>query len=279
MLEWIIADRRFRLLIDKESIPDSWETAFTSHVRAVESADSPVHVEIDATPMCLESNMCSTRLERDTNSACTRLFVDVPDSRGSLILNNNLCRGRFDVGADGIFGLFVTLRIALALVMEETDGLLLHASGVWREGKVYLFCGPSGAGKTTIAVDLRENGKNFSEDEIALEFDSAGQLIAHSTPFGETRTQRDCPDSAPVAGICFISQSKRTKLSRSDTQHAVEMLLRESRWFVRDLTTTQLVLNVIGRIVEKGLCYNLEFSKDTTFWSLLDEAEKQNEPS
>src|SRR5262249_29799700 len=59
------------------------------------------------------------------------------------------------------------LRVANALLLAEIDGLLLHASSVLRRGRAFLFPGPSGAGKTTIAR-LAAGGGVLSDEVSAV---------------------------------------------------------------------------------------------------------------
>lgn len=66
---------------------------------------------------------------------------------------------------------------------EKNDRLLLHASAVIRKGRLHLFCGPSGPGKTTIAVELNGGGEVFSVDSVALSMGKEGRVQAESTPF------------------------------------------------------------------------------------------------
>src|SRR5437867_6048070 len=67
---------------------------------------------------------------------------DIEGTRGEL----KLCDTPFEPRARSVENF---LRVALAWKAMERGGLLLHASGLVRDGRAYLFFGPSGSGKTT----------------------------------------------------------------------------------------------------------------------------------
>jgi HprK-related kinase A len=56
----------------------------------------------------------------------------------------------------------------LQMALGQKRYLLLHASGVERDGRVLLMTGHSGAGKSTLAALLGEQGWRFLGDEFAL---------------------------------------------------------------------------------------------------------------
>lgn len=55
---------------------------------------------------------------------------------------------------------------ALAAILYQRNGLLLHASAVVRAGRAFLFCGQSGAGKSTLAAALSQTGCDILADDV-----------------------------------------------------------------------------------------------------------------
>ena len=71
------------------------------------------------------------------------------------------------------------LRIVHTLLLSSEHGFLLHASSIVRNGRAFLFTGPSGAGKTTIAR-LAPQDVTVLTDEIS----------SSSYPTGTSRSAR-----------------------------------------------------------------------------------------
>jgi hypothetical protein len=155
----VIAGRRIELHLRDRRLPDEWYDAFSAFSPLYSAVPSLADVRVD---LALEKGIADTvtdafvKLVEDSTGVIERVSVNIPDARGELIRTHGGYHGCFRLQEQGIFGISATLQIALALVVEERGGLLLHASGVLRDGVVWLFCGKSGAGKTTIATEIAE---------------------------------------------------------------------------------------------------------------------------
>jgi hypothetical protein len=53
------------------------------------------------------------------------------------------------------------------ILLHQRDHIVLHASAVRVNGKAVLFCGASGAGKSTIAAALGRRGYDFVSDDVS----------------------------------------------------------------------------------------------------------------
>jgi hypothetical protein len=229
-----------------------------------------INIQTDEFGNKILDNISSVKVEKVDNGL---INVYIPDAFGVLQQHEFSLTGNFIINQNQPDVFIIIKRILIAIWFEHKGGLLLHSSGVFKNGKVWLFCGPSGAGKSTIATDLKKNGKTFSHDESVLTFKD-GRLMAHFTPFMDYGEYiRGCPDEAEVAGIVFIDKADHHRLYKATTARAIYSLLTESRWYEKDQLLTELTLSNIKKIVETGLCYRLEFKKDDGFWPLLDNLE------
>ena len=96
------------------------------------------------------------------------------------------------------------------------DRVVFHGAAIEYGGKAYLFTAPSGTGKTThIALWRKYLGKKvniINGDKPILRLIENGFTV-YGTPFaGKEQWQRNV--SAPLGGICFLSQGKDNKITK-----------------------------------------------------------------
>lgn len=66
------------------------------------------------------------------------------------------------------------------ILLHQRNHIVLHASAIAVNGKAVLFCGASGAGKSTIAAALGSRGYTLvTDDQAAITLDDAGTPIVH----------------------------------------------------------------------------------------------------
>ena len=116
------------------------------------------------------------------------------------------------------------LRIVHTLLLSRERGFLLHASSVVRNGRAFLFTGPSGAGKTTIARLAPPDAVVLS-DEISYVRQVGGRYMAYGTPFAGERGEAGEPISAPVAALFGLAWAADPARSLSAAT-AVQLLMR-----------------------------------------------------
>jgi hypothetical protein len=180
-------------------------------------------------------------------------------------------RGRFSLhGAEVETSHDVAVRTALSLLCEDRGSLLLHSSGLVRRDGVWLFIGPGGAGKTTIATELNGGGTPLSVDRTVISFEETGGPIVHSTPFSDTARILKGPLSGPIAGICRIEKAAEHGVRRLTSFEATRELFEQVFAFSRDNKRVERTMAAIGRLVEEIPCFNLRFAKDDGFWPLLE---------
>ncbi len=110
---------------------------------------------------------------------------------------------------------------AICTLLAMRGDLVLHASGVARDGRCAVFCGPTGRGKSTLARALGGLGLSvLAEDGIAIELSGAGAPLAYPGARGirargpsgrraETKLLADpAPEPAPtpVAAVVLLGE-------------------------------------------------------------------------
>ncbi|MBI5286562.1 MAG: hypothetical protein HY878_03100 [Deltaproteobacteria bacterium] len=153
-------------------------------------------------------------------------------------------------GLGGFTSLYTTIYLLTSMTLTEEDGCLFHGAGVVHRGKGYLFIGPSGAGKTTVAGLLvapaceqtkagdkppRYKGwKVLSDDAIAMRRKD-GRYLIHSTPFGSGGAYPQ--DSAPLSHILVLKKDRVDYRERLTPMDAMGHLIPDIpfiRFFERD---------------------------------------------
>jgi hypothetical protein len=159
---------------------------------------------------------------------------DGPPARG-VVIDRRRRRGRLYLpppyGTRRGFGLSYPLdELIFQHHLAHAGGLVVHACGLAVEGKAVLFCGASGAGKSTMArLWLRHHGKVriLSDDRIVLRRRGASWW-AYGTPWhGSARLAS--PASRRLAALFFIEKAAaRNSLERLGPGDAAARLFSHS---------------------------------------------------
>jgi len=148
-------------------------------------------------------------------------------------------------------------------------GVFIHSSAVEIGGGVALFCGVSGAGKTTVARLFHRAGRRvLSDDRVALR-PRARHILAFGTPWhgsGRFASAR----SARLRAVFFLKQASRSE--------AVPLPGAPARLFslsfppVWDEAGVASVLAACGRVAEAVPTFELRFKKDTSVLEAVEGA-------
>ncbi len=104
----------------------------------------------------------------------------------------------------------------LSSILHFNTCFLIHASGVEKDGKLMMFCGRSGIGKSTLAAKLKARGFNlFSDDKCLLLPDGKGAWMA-KPGLKIMRLWQDALDT--IASKDFLSNPKEVVLKKDKFQ-------------------------------------------------------------
>jgi hypothetical protein len=146
--------------------------------------------------------------------------------------------------------------------LAREGGFEVHACGVAVESGMLLFCGASGAGKTTIAQLWARHDRGarvLSDDRIALRLHK-GRFWAYGTPWhGSGRYGR--PEGRPLAAVIFLKHGPRSRL-RSATVAAGARLFARAFPPLWDAPGTGRVLEACGEITGRVPAWDLTFRRD-----------------
>ena len=152
---------------------------------------------------------------------------------------------------------------------------LIHASGVSRDGKGFLFAGRSGSGKSTIA-SLASKETVLNDETIIVEKRN-GDFWVRSTPFnGNFKSKKN--SSAPLKAIFLLEHAKENRLKPLSKADFVRKFVREVVISAPLLSMDREsafseMLNFCSQLVEEVPTYQLGFRPDRSFWQCIDEEE------
>ena len=148
---------------------------------------------------------------------------------------------------------------------------LIHSSGVIRDGRGYLFVGPSEAGKSTVA-NLSQDATVLNDEMNLVEFHPDGaQLVG--TPFnGHYRDKQ--PGSAPLAAVLLLEHGPSHRLESVGLGAAAGAVAAQIAPPVglEEVAGSQTRLDMLdlgSRLLEWVPVKRLVFLPDAGFWPLL----------
>lgn len=148
------------------------------------------------------------------------------------------------------------------LLSGQRKGVLLHAAGMDDGGQGLLFCGVSGAGKSTTArIWSAEPGVDILSDDRIIVRKQGDRFLIHGTPWnGEARFAS--PQSAPLERLLFLRQgsgNSARSLSESETVARLMTCCFATFW---DPDGMAFTLSFLEEMAAALPCYELTFVKD-----------------
>lgn len=182
------------------------------------------------------------------------------------VVHLDTCRGSIEVldsDPEAAFGL--AFRHLFTRLAVDNGWTFVHAAGVLRGGRAYLFAGPSGAGKSTVAGML-EQVEVIHDDQLFLQVDGNGPCI-RAVPFmGNNAFIHDRTGCWPVEAVHFLQQDTRAFLVPMAPALALARILavpleglgaEPTEAFLGSLRRT---MERCRSLVEKARCRELHFT-------------------
>jgi hypothetical protein len=134
----------------------------------------------------------------------------------------------------------------------QYDGMMLHASAVMIEDRVYLFSGQCGIGKSTHAKLYLDS---FGEKAMIINDDKPilrkiqGTWYAYGTPWcGKDGINRNA--KGLLAGICFLQRGD-TRITRLTPRESVPRILMHTQYYQTDKERMKKMLSLVDQLAKE----------------------------
>ncbi len=151
------------------------------------------------------------------------------------------------------------LQFALWGHLSRHGGARMHGAVCVVDGHLAMLLGNAETGKTTLSNLLVESGWTCLTDEHAVVTWSQGAARAHGTPWpGIAGPVRDL--SGPLAAVFLLRHAPRNALERARPAAGLEVLLRNTRFFLWDPSTKLPTIDLVDRMARSVPIYDFGFA-------------------
>ncbi len=183
-------------------------------------------------------------------------YVSLKDGQGSLVMRPHGDPENF-------------LRVVYAWLCLRKGALLLHASGIIRGDRGYVFFGPSGSGKTTI-TRLSQAHTVLSDDMVILAAQN-GRWRVHGVPFRGAFLQAPRTNAvADLYGLCALVKDSEHRVTPVAPAEAVARLAGSVPFVMTGPENTRRVTEICTALHAAVPVRALHFRQDSGFWEVLD---------
>ena len=166
----------------------------------------------------------------------------------------------------GLGTLLRNLFTLTCLLLDEA--IALHAASILKEGRVYIFVGSSGSGKTTVAK--LSKGYTVLSDDLAIIKPTDGSYFVFPTPHWldmQTGDRENRP--YPIGGLFKLVKDDKIYLKEIPPAKAIAEVFTLPH-IPAQFQPTQRLLDSFCDMLDKYSFYELHFLKDKSFWRCID---------
>ena len=153
------------------------------------------------------------------------------------------------------FGLWILFGVVLA----SHNAIAIHSSAIECEGRVVLFLGESGTGKSTHTRLWREHitGARLLNDDSPIVRFIDGKAMIYGSPWsGKTPCYKNL--SYPIAAFCRLSQAPQNDIRRLSTIAAIGAVLPSTPpQFAHDSVLQDSICSTLGELLRRVPAYHL----------------------
>ncbi len=156
--------------------------------------------------------------------------------------------------------------ILLHYLIQNKQGIMIHASGVKDSNRGYVFTAVSGTGKSTMAGLWQKTGAQVINDDRLILIPKGEKVIMTNTPMPY---YQDVDKDSPVTAVFLIKQSSENYLKPVMGAAGVAGLMANCIQFLYNKEMVQQHLEAITAIAGKCPVYELGFKPTTEITEII----------
>ena len=170
--------------------------------------------------------------------------------------------------------LFYTL--SLEEKTEKKNDIIIHSSGVLKNGKGYMFFGPPESGKSTIA-GLSDKYEVLNDD-MNLVHIKGNEISFEGIPFNPRQLELS-GKSGPLSMIFSLHKNEKVKIEKGTSEEFAKSVIPEVFLPLTLLSEDRkkafkYLLKSVKKLGEMIPYYRLYFKKDDSFWKKIETVEE-----
>jgi len=273
-----IGDFCFSLVSNFEALALSLQDYFSGFIVEA-SPDLVIEFEIDHNPIETDVLPSYLLMEKSVSgntfsfgSGFFKGFIDLLDKRCKVFINEGtLSKFHIRIIEQFLYQVYYTFLNIQNSYTPTT--FLIHASGVVHNAMGFVFTGPSGVGKSTVAsLSSQEMVLN---DETVIITKKNGIFFVQSTPFNGSFKSKE-NGSALLRAIFLLEQSNRHYLIPVGKAESIKKFVKQVIFSAPLLSLDKKdafskMLDFCSILVREVPVFRLGFRMDRGFWDCIDE--------
>jgi len=215
------------------------------------------------------------KLYRENGTTVFKIFGSMSGLARALVLSPELNHADLYLAnpsarfLDPFYGPTMELLMINYLTLGRGRGVILHACGIERDGKGYLFAGESGAGKSTLArLWGRQKGVEVLSDDRTIVRKKDGQYWMYGTPWhGEAKF--GAPGGVKLENIFFLRHASRNAIQAVTGAPSVTQFLKCSFPPYWDAVGMEFAMEFFSKLTAAVACQTLSFRPDDSVIDLI----------
>ena len=157
--------------------------------------------------------------------------------------------------------------LVLNEIVSDSNGFMIHASGVNDQGSGYLFSAVSGTGKSTMAnLWVQKGATVINDDRLIVRSSARGDFFVYNTPMPY---YNDNGKSAPLKACFLLKQASENYIAKLNEIQGVLGLMGNCIQHLYNQSRIENHMSLIQNLVQQCNVFEVGFKPDTDIVDLI----------